>query len=238
MGIRALHLAVFGLCLGAAGSGARAQDSFNDAFWQFRATAGFDYSSGHYGADTATVITYSSTSFRADKGPWTFKAVLPWITLSGPAVLLDGAGGGSVGTGASRHESGLGDISLYGTYSLESLYSRGLFVDFTFRLKTPTASFSKGLGTGKPDEAFQIDAAQALGKFMPFVTAGYRVTGDPTGYNLRNIFYGTAGLQYSWSERIQTGAFFDYRQAALRTLADPRRSHRLRELQICARPGR
>ena len=57
---------------------------------------------------------------------------------------------------------------------------------------------------------------------MPFFTFGYRVTGSPAGYALRNVFYGTAGLQYTWSDRITTGALFDYRQTSLPGAADPK----------------
>ncbi len=206
-----------------AGGAARAQDSFSDAFWEYRAYAGFDYSSGHYGATDVTEVYYASATLRASKGPWAFKAVVPWLRVSGPAVLLDGASSGTVTTNAtSRHESGAGDIGLYGTYSIQSLYQHGLFIDLTARVKAPTASFSKGLGTGKADAAFQVDIAKSLGKFMPLATVGYRLTGSPAGYDLRNIAYGTVGLQYNWSSRIVTGALFDYRQSALRTAENPK----------------
>jgi hypothetical protein len=217
--VRRLLPAVFGAVLAAPAS---AQDAFGDAFWQFRASAGFDYSSGTYGAASKTDITYSYAMLRATKGPWTLKAVVPWMTLSGPAVLVDGAAGGSLASGQSRHVSGPGDINLYAGYSLQSLYPRGLFVDLTARVKVPTASFAKGLGTGKADGAFQIDVAQALGGFMPFATFGYRITGRPDGYQLRNIVYGTAGVQYGWSERLATGVLFDYRQTSLPSAADPK----------------
>lgn len=203
-------------------TGAAAQDAFGDAFWQYRASAGFDYSSGSYGAATKTEVTYTSATLRATKGPWTLKAVVPWMTLSGPAVLLDGAGGGSVATGQSRNVSGAGDLVFSGGYSVQRWYPRGLFVDFTLRVKAPTASLSKGLGTGKTDVAGQVDIAQAFGKFMPFATVGYRLTGDPAGYNLRNVVYGTAGLQYTINERFTAGALFDYRQTSLPGAADPK----------------
>jgi hypothetical protein len=199
-----------------------AEDAFGDAFWQYRVSAGLDYSSGGYGASKTTDIAYSYVNVRAAKGPWTFKLILPWIDVSGPAVLLDGPGAGSIATGTSRNASGLGDITLSATYSLESLYDRQLYVDFTGRIKLPTASFSKGLGTGKTDGALQVDVAQGIGRFMPFITIGYKANGRPPGYHLRDIVYGTVGLQYNISDRTVVGAMFDYRQASLRTAADPR----------------
>ena len=82
-----------------ASHGAAAQDAFGDAFWQFRTSAGVDYSSGNYGAATKTDVVYSYASLRAMKGPWTLRLVVPWISVSGPAVLLDNGSSGSIATG-------------------------------------------------------------------------------------------------------------------------------------------
>src|SRR5437868_7003596 len=109
-------IAAFGIALTLART-SHAQDAFGDAFWQFRSLAGFDISSGDYGAATPTDVYYTYATLRASKGPWTLRATVPWLRVVGPAVLLDGAtGGGSVGTGVSRDESGVGDIALSGTY--------------------------------------------------------------------------------------------------------------------------
>ncbi len=201
---------------------ARAQDSFADAFWQFKASSGFDFSSGDYGAAKATEILYLPVSLQAAKGPWTFKAVVPWIRVSGPALLLDGAAeGATTGVRSSGAASGPGDITLSGTYSLESLYAQGLYVDFTARVKMPTASYTKGLGTGAWDEYLQVDVAKSYGDFMPFATFGYRFTGQPSGFALRDVVYGSVGAQYTWNERITTGVAYDIRQSSLRTAVNP-----------------
>ncbi|TAK98406.1 MAG: hypothetical protein EPO08_19070 [Rhodospirillaceae bacterium] len=199
-----------------------AQDSFGDAFWQFRTSAGVDYSSGNYGATTKTDVIYAYASLRAMKGPWTLKLVVPWISVLGPAVLLDAGSSGSVATGTTRSASGPGDVNLSASYSLERFYNRGLFIDFTARLKIPSASFADGLGTGKADGAVQIDVAQSIGAFMPFVTLGYKANGRPKGYHLRDVVYGTAGVQYNFNDKLATGVLFDYRQAALAAADDPR----------------
>ncbi len=200
---------------------AHAQDSFADAFWQFRASSGFDFSSGYYGAAKRTEILYLPVTLQAAKGPWTLKAVVPWVRVSGPAMLLDGSAEGTTGVRSSGAASGVGDISLSGTYAVESLYTYGLFVDLTGRVKIPTASFSKGLGTGAWDGAVQIDVAKSLGDFMPFVSLGYRFTGRPDGFALRNVVFGTVGLQYTWSQMVTTGLYYDVRQAAIKAAASP-----------------
>jgi hypothetical protein len=136
--------------------------------------------------------------------------------------LLDAGASGSVASATSRTTSGVGDISLSATYAIQKFADDGLFIDLTARLKLPTASFSKGLGTGQTDGAVQIDVAQSFGKFMPFFTFGYKANGRPQGYHLRDVIYGTVGLQYNVNDRISAGALFDYRQAALVTAEDPR----------------
>ena len=207
------------LCLSA--GAVQAQDSFADAFWQFRASTGMDFSSGYYGAPKRTEILYVPATFQAAKGPWTLKAVVPFIRVSGPALLLDGAAEGAAGVRNSGHAEGLGDINLSATYALESFYNLGLYVDLTGRVKAPTASFAKGLGTGAWDGAFQVDVAKTLGDFMPFASFGYRLTGQPTGFTLRDVAYGSLGLQYTWSERMTTGVSYDLREAAIKGAAAP-----------------
>lgn len=199
-----------------------AQDSFADAFWQYRASTGFDVSSGFYGADERTTVVYMPATLQAAKGPWTARAVFSYLYVSGPALLIDGSSAGdSLGVRTSGEADGPGDINLYGTYSFESLYDQGLFLDLTARVKAPTASFNKGLGTEAWDFAVQVDVAQAFDNFVPFATLGYRFTGNPTGFNLRDVVYGSAGLQYSVSDTFTTGAYYDIRQPSIRGAATP-----------------
>jgi hypothetical protein len=218
-----LRYLVFAIAVSLAAScgAARAQDSFADAFWQFRASSGFNFSSGYYGAAKSTEILYLPVIVQAAKGPWTLKAVVPWIRVSGPALILDGGAEGTTGVHTSGAASGVGDINISGTYAVERLYSYGLFVDLTGRVKAPVASFSKGLGTGQWDGAIQIDVAKTLGDFMPFVGLGYRFTGQPRGFALRSVVFGTVGLQYTWTARVTSGVYYDIREAAVKAAKNP-----------------
>lgn len=200
---------------------AQAQDSFADAFWQFKASSGFDFSTGSYGAPKHTEILYIPVTAQAAKGPWTLKVVVPWIRVSGPALLLDGAAEGTAGLRTSGAASGLGDVNFSATYSLESLYAYGLYVDLTARAKAPTASYALGLGTGAWDGTFQVDIAKTWGDFMPFGNIGYRVTSQPKTFPLRNVFFGSVGLQYTWSEIVTTGISYEARRAAIKAAAAP-----------------
>lgn len=188
---------------------------------KYRVGLGMDYTSGSYGDDEKTEILYMPLTMQAQDGPWTVKAVVPWLHVAGPAIILDGADGGSVGTRTTDSASGMGDLSLSLMYSFEQLYDRGLFVDVTARAKVPTASLDAGLGTGEADAGLQLDLAQTVGQLIPFATLGYKWTGVPDGFDLRNTIYGSVGLQYSWSDTVATGVSYDYRQSSLRGAADP-----------------
>ncbi len=201
---------------------ALAQDSFADAFWQYRASTGVDVSSGYYGARERTTVIYVPATLQASKGPWTLRGTFSYLNVSGPALLIDGSSAGdSLGVRTSGEADGPGDINLFATYAVESLYDRGLFIDLTGRVKAPTASFSKGLGTGAWDFALQVDVAQAIGNLVPFATLGYRFTGDPEGFALRDVVYGSAGLQYTFGGGVTLGAYYDIRQASIRGAETP-----------------
>lgn len=202
-------------------SAAFAQDSFADAFWRFRATSGFDFSSGKYGADKPTEVLYVPFTLQATKGPWTLKGDVSWLRVSGPALLLDGSAVGTVPVRTSGAASGPGDINLYARYSLEDLYDNNVFVDITGRVKIPTASFTKGLGTGEWDQSVQLDIASAFGDVVPFAALGYRFTGEPAGFTLRNVVYGTLGLQYTVSPQVSAGVYYDVRQSSIPGAAAP-----------------
>jgi hypothetical protein len=189
---------------------------------KFSMSLGVDYTTGSYGdTDRDTEILYAPLSLRVDGGPWIIRAVLPWLHVSGPALILDGADSGSIGKRENASDSGLGDISLSLMYSFEQFYEDNLFVDVSTRVKIPTASFEAGLGTGRADASLQFDVAKAIGPFIPFATFGYKWAGVPDGFEFRNTAYGSVGLQYSWSDRVATGVAYDYRQASLETSEDP-----------------
>ncbi|MCB2108975.1 MAG: hypothetical protein KDE14_14800, partial [Rhodobacteraceae bacterium] len=184
--------AALGLAGILAWSGASAQsstqlDSLGDYAWQTRVSTALDYSSGKYGETTDTEIVFVPLTVQAAKGPWTLKGSMAWMSVSGPALILDGTGAGSVGGGTDRTVNGLGDLNLSLMYSLEQLYDQGVYIDLTGRVKAPTASFDKGLGTGELDVAAQFDIAAAAGDFLPFATLGYKWNGSPKNLPLRDV---------------------------------------------------
>jgi len=205
---------VVALFIGHAPAGAKAAD-----VWQsLKITTGFDYSSGKYGDPVRTAITYIPFTARYEHGPWTIKATVPWISIDGPGTVVGGGDTGPIVQNSAAvvrsRQSGLGDVVLGLTYSLEKLYERGWFIDFTGKLKAPTASAQKNLGTGNADFTVQIDIAKTIGKFMPFGTLGYKFVGSSTTFQLNNILIGSIGAAYKVAPTTSLGLSFDYRQSA------------------------
>ena len=102
-------------------------------------------------------MTTIAATGRYDVGAWTYRATLPLIEVDGPVTVIPGVGPVSEGAAPSRTETGLGDIVLSATYNAYYDRASTLGLDFTGKVKLPTADEDKGLGTGETDFAFLVD---------------------------------------------------------------------------------
>jgi hypothetical protein len=182
-----------------------------------RFSAGMELSRGDYGLSQDTTIIYVPFSYRqAVGGGWQLGVTAPWISIDGPGTVtrdLGRFGGG----GASRSESGIGDIIVSATHALAASADGSAGLDFTGKVKLGTASRSKGLGTGEEDLHVELQAYGKTGDITPFATLGYKIHGDPPGINLRDVLYleagawrrvgerRTAGLMWRGQERVVSG---------------------------------
>jgi hypothetical protein len=177
---------------------------------------GYDYSRGSYGLAQDTEVTFIPLHLNYDQGRWAFKASIPFITIEGPATVVAGGGtGGGGGGGAptrpiTSSESGLGDITVSGTYHLRPVPGE-LNIDFTTRVKFGTADEDKGLGTGETDYYVQFDVYQNFGVITPFANVGYRFLGSNTSFQLEDGFYATAGAAFRVNDTTIVGAAYDWR---------------------------
>lgn len=186
-------------------------------------STGIDYSSGDYGLNTDTDITYIPVSLKYATLPWSFKATVPYVHITGPGGVIAGADGGIVinsATSKKTTEQGLGDIVLSASYALDTLLDTSTLIDVTAKAKIATADESKGLGTGENDYSLQLDTAKAYGNLMPFATVRYKVMGDPDGIDLSNSWFGSVGADYKTSDKIHLGMSYDYKQAVSATSED------------------
>ncbi|NBW76513.1 MAG: hypothetical protein EBR34_12045 [Sphingomonadaceae bacterium] len=194
---------------------ALAQDGDADAAanTQLSFTTGVDYSKGDYGTAIDTSMVVVPLSARLRTGNWRVTASIPWIRIDGANVVGGSNGPIVIDPNAPRTvRKGFGDVSLGLAYDIPE-QDFGLGVQFSGRVKLPTASQSKGLGTGKADFSGAVELSKTYGPVTPFVSVGYRMPGDPAGVDLQNGFVGSAGFSVATGRSVVLLSY-DYRESA------------------------
>lgn len=176
-------------------------------------STGVDYSRGDYGFPTDTEVISAPLELAYETKSWIWRANFSWLNIKGPAAIV---GAGAAARPTANSESGVGDVYLGATYRTGAAVGEINF-DSTVRVKLPTASESRGLGTGKTDVYGQVDAYRTFGNTTPFVSVGYRVLGDNATYQLHDGVYTSGGVHFrtspstvitaavSWGERLIAG---------------------------------
>lgn len=175
----------------------------------FKFESGFNYSRGDYGLPQDTEVFAVPVSLSYESAAWTLRGSLPWVTVKGPASVIEG-GGIPVRPTASS-ESGFGDLVGSLTYKSAGTSDQPQ-VSFTGRVKFPTGDEERGLSTGETDYYAQIDALQSFGKVTPFVTAGYRWLGRNTFFQLKDGFYASGGIAVQVARGTSLGAAYEWRE--------------------------
>lgn len=177
-------------------------------------TTGIDYSSGDYGTGVDTEIIVIPVAARYKTGDLRFTAAIPWLRIDGASSIVGGGDGGPViiDPNAPRAtRSGLGDLTLGVNWALPE-DRLGFGLDLGARVKVPTASDSKGLGTGKADASLAAELSKSFGNVTPFVSAGYRFVGSPEGLDLNNAWFGSVGASLVAGKSVFI-ASYDYRES-------------------------
>lgn len=181
------------------------------------------YSEGKYGTSTDTKIFYLPFYAKYQDGDLGIKLTVPYISVeSTGAVLSGGVVIGHRGKSSTTPtpvspttESGLGDIWLEGRYRIHG--AGGANPDFVpyGKVKLGTASSSQGLGTGENDYEGGLGLEWIVAdNWFPFVTAGYRFVGSPTGLNLSDFATYEGGAMYRVSGTDYLTAMFTGRGSA------------------------
>lgn len=114
--------------------------------------------------------------------------------------------------GASGRRSGIGDVAVTVGYSLP--LAGTTYLDLSGRLKVPTASRAKRLGTGKVDVTLGADLVQDVGAATVYAGARRKFIGQPTGQPLRDTWGAGAGVSYRLPGGTIVGADYDWQQSA------------------------
>ncbi len=186
---------------------------------QWTISTGFDYTTGKYGQSSSTDILTIPVIGRYDYDLWTFKLIVPWTHISGPADVVQGIG--LLRGGASRPtrqtESGLGDLVAAVTRNVLN-ESNAVSLDLTGKIKFGTANRNKGLGTGENDYSLQADVYKVIDDFTPFATLGYRILGSPPGLSLNNTWCASGGVTYRVTAPTAVGAALDLQERSSDTV--------------------
>lgn len=201
---------------------ALAQDAPADG--SLSVTTGVDWSSGDYGTGSDTNILVVPLSLRYKTGNLRVSVTQPWLRIDGSSAIVgNGSGGVIIDPNAPRTtRSGLGDLTVGASYLIPE-DSLGFGLDLSARVKLPTASRSKGLGTGKTDVTVGAELSKTFGVITPFASIGYRMPGDPEGIDLRNAWTASGGASIAMGRSVLI-ASYDYRESTSRLARD---SHEL-----------
>jgi len=182
------------------------------ALAQLTMTLGVDYSEGDYGGPDSTSQWTIPLITKFETGPWTFRLTIPWVESEGTANREVGANVVS----ESVTQSGLGDIFLYGGYTILDSRTAPVGMDLGARIKFATADSDKFLiTTGENDYSIQADFYKAIDKLTPFFTLGWTSKGDPDGIDFKNPWYFSLGASYKVTDVTSLGAAYDYRSKLL-----------------------
>lgn len=178
-------------------------------------STGIEYHEGEFGTGQRIETIAVPASLRVTRGNVQLAATLPYLRIDAPGNVV-GGGGGLLGLpiivdptqpATREHRAGIGDLRLGATYTVPSA-SVGLA--FTGQIKAPTASESKGLGSGAFDYSLGAELSKSFGRVTPFVGVGYTMPGDPDGYDLRDGLSARAGAAVRMTERVRGHFAYGY----------------------------
>lgn len=187
---------------------------------------GVDYEQGTYGTGAKVETASAKIGVGLRKGRVRLAAAVPYVRTTAPIDVVVSQGGlfGSPLLGSSTSQTvrtrreGIGDAAIEAAYDVPAA---GFIASLGAGVKLPTASRSKGLGTGKVDYAVNAEIARPLrGGITPFAAVGYTLVGKPEGFAVRNKLAASAGTRIALSSRASAAISYSYEQSAARALAD------------------
>ena len=111
-----------------------------------------------------------------------------------------------------NRRSGLGDTSASLTYSQD--LGNHFYADVSGKLKLPTASTSKRLGTGKVDVTTSLDLGKDVGPASFYISGRRKFAGKPAGSAIRSVWGAGGGASVRASRGLTFGADYDWQQSA------------------------
>jgi len=186
--------------------------------------SGIEYQQGSYGLNANVDLLSAPTTLTVRHSKLTLAASLPYVRLSAPANVV--TGGGILGvpiivppttSTERRTRSGIGDLRLTGSYTLSTT---PVGLTLSAQAKLPTASTTKGIGTGKTDVAVGGELFKQVGRVTPYLDLAYTMPGSPAGYRLDDSLSGQVGAAVQLGRRVRGHLGYAYAQAISPALRD------------------
>lgn len=108
--------------------------------------------------------------------------------------------------------SGLGDVNVSALYSFR--LARGTYFEPQVKVKLPTASRSKRLGTGEVDVTLGADLVQVVGGATFYVHGRRKFAGKPEGSTIRSTWGAGGGASFKAADGVYVGADYSWQQSA------------------------
>jgi hypothetical protein len=132
---------------------------------------------------------------------------------SGSSGSGSSRGSGNIqGGGADRKVSGIGDVNVSLTYSFD--LGDDTYFDVTGKVKLPSASRAKRLGTGKTDYVAAAELSKTFGKVDVYAGGYRRFAGSRAANPVRDSWGASTGLGVKPSEGLRLGIDYDWQEAA------------------------
>ena len=206
--------------------------------WQIGTAS--SYSTGRYETDTTTSVVYTPTTARRLFRDGDITLVFPFTCIKGDAgvTVVNGSpvrtdrGTGttdrterSTGDASTRvgtesvpvSACGMGDIVVRGRYFVVDERAWLPTIALRAHVKAPTASASRGLGTGRADEGVGIELSRSVtSTVVVMADGGYTFIGKPSGTRYQNTWWYDVGLSQDLaSGRVNLSVFYEEYEAIL-----------------------
>lgn len=196
------------------------------ADWEFASAINFD--TGKYGSGKRTDSVYVPFTLKYNWAIADLAVTVPYVRQSnkGPITRVGGrlvrATGGTAAV-VNSSESGLGDIIISGAGTLMLDGPKSFDLALAGKLKLPTASRRKGLGTGKPDESLGLEFAKEISPALTLLSDGYYTfVGEPAGADFNNELMLDVGFYSPLGGNIGLTMLYETRSAIIDGSSDPR----------------
>jgi len=210
----------------------RAEPAPEAASRDWKTSVSANYDTGKYGTQDRTESVYVPFTLKRSYRDADLSVTVSYLrqTSAGQVTWVGGrpthVGPGKRAAAASpgtSMESGFGDMLLRGTYTLKRDGPKAFDLGLAGKLKLPTASEEKGLGTGEMDGGAGLEFAKEITPGWSLLADGYfTIIGDPAGVDFNDQVSLDIGFYRTLRPNLGLTVLYETQGAIVDGNADPR----------------